>query len=84
LFLRDKISTAFVAGNALNDYVEVQLAELDGVTVARVRVTPRRNLCYLKDKDGRAQVYRRQGNRSVKAEIWELEEIVRTRDSLSR
>jgi len=81
LMLRDRIQTSFRSGPAVNDYVAVQYCAYGDCTVARISVAKRRDLCYLTDKDGKPQVYRRQGNRSNKVEIWEIEEFVRLRDA---
>jgi hypothetical protein len=84
LYLRDKIKSCFKDGSVINDYVHIDFGSSGDSIVARVRVTRRRDVCYCKGKDGFFWVWRRQGNRTVKTDITEMEEFVRTRDRLSR
>jgi predicted HTH transcriptional regulator len=80
LHLRDKIKSIFRDGANLNDYVRMQWVQIDGPTIVRLEITPRRNISCLRWKEQGHLVFRRQGNRTTRVEIFEMEEFVRFRD----
>jgi hypothetical protein len=78
LFFRDSIQGKFKDGLIINDYIEVSLFEVESVVVARIDVTPRPTLSFLK-KDGKYFLFRRQGNRTTEVDISEMEEFLSVR-----
>jgi hypothetical protein len=78
LFLRSVISDRFKDGGILNDYVRIDLCTLDGKDVARIHVSPRVQLSFLR-KNQSYLLFRRQGNRTVQVYITEVEEFLAER-----
>ncbi len=77
-FVRDK----FKEGQAINDYIECSVVNLQEKPVVRVEVAPRRALSFLREGSGYA-LYTRQGNQTVQItvdrfeESWQLESLPR-------
>ena len=78
LMLREFIKTRFKEGDSINDYLTCQIARLDGKLVARLEVSPRRRLSFLKAKDG-SLLFRRQGNKTEQVHIDQVEEFLENR-----
>lgn len=76
LRLKSHIVGKFKDGNTINGYVRVQFATVDNKCVAKVSVSRRSAMTFVRDKTGTFTCYRRQGNQSVKVEITEIEEFI--------
>lgn len=72
LHFRDLLEAHFVNGRAVNAYVAVQKASVDGVCIARVQVAPRSQLTFMR-WEKQTQLYVRSGNRSTPIPFEELE-----------
>jgi hypothetical protein len=83
LFLRSVISDRFKDGSNLNDYVRIDLCSLRGEEVARIEISPRAQLSFLRRKDTYS-LFRRQGNRTVQVQITEVEEFLAERQKKIR
>jgi hypothetical protein len=83
LFLRSVISDRFKDGPNLNDYVRIDLCSLSGEEVARIEISPRAQLSFLRRKDTYS-LFRRQGNRTVQVQITEVEEFLAERQKKIR
>ena len=81
LILRSFIGGRFKDGNAINDYVQCVIVELDAKLIARINVSPRKQLSFLKHKND-FQLYRRQGNQTIQVGIDQVEEFLELRRSL--
>lgn len=81
LQLRDQIKEKFKDGDAVNDYIACQIVSVGGPLLARVSVTGRRALSFLK-RGGQPSLYRRQGNRTVEVQIDQVEEFIEFRRGL--
>jgi predicted HTH transcriptional regulator len=81
LVLRGYVQGRFKDGAMVNDYVRCSILSVDGQFVARVNVSPRRQLSFLKHKEGFA-LYKRQGNQTVQVGIEQIEEFLNLRKSL--
>jgi hypothetical protein len=78
LFFRDSVQGKFKDGLIINDYIETTLFEVESAVVARIDVTARPALSFLK-KDGKYLLFRRQGNRTTEVDISEMEEFLAVR-----
>ncbi|MEP6757537.1 MAG: ATP-binding protein [Chthonomonadales bacterium] len=78
LMLRDLLKSKFKDGEAVNDYVNCQLAQIEGKLVARIQVASRRQLTFLMVKGG-CQLFKRQGNRTEQVLIEQMEEFIESR-----
>ena len=78
LYLRDVIQGRFRDGASINDYVKVGFVEVEGKTLAKIRVLRRSRLSLLKKGDGYA-LFRRQGNKTVEVKIEDIEEFLELR-----
>jgi Schlafen, AlbA_2 len=82
LHLRDLIKDRFHEGASINDYVRVSISPVDKKLVARVEVSFRRKMSFLKNKSsGGSALCRRQGNRTVEVPIEQIEEFLTVRQS---
>jgi len=79
LTLRDLIQTRFYDGRSVNNFVRLSFVDIDGRCVARVVVTRRSQISYLKGKSGNYELYVRQGNRTVCLSLPEAEQLWRNR-----
>lgn len=75
LHFRDLMKSRFKDGAMVNDYVELAFVPHDGMLVARIDVTPRSQLTFVVHAKQHL-LYRRQGNRTLAVEIYEMEEFV--------
>ena len=80
LTLRGYIRGRFKDGDTVNNYIGCNILELDQRFIARVNVSPRRQLSFLKQKDVFA-LYRRQGNQTIQVAIDQIEEFLEIRRS---
>ena len=78
LCLRDIIQGRFKDGASINDYVEVGFVEVEGKTLARIRVLRRSRLSLVRKSEGCA-LFRRQGNRTVEVKMEDVEEFLELR-----
>jgi hypothetical protein len=78
LILRTYIRDRFKDGDSVNDYVGCYIMPVDGKLLARLEVSPRKLLSFLKEKDGTA-LYRRQGNQTIRVSIDQVEEFLELR-----
>jgi predicted HTH transcriptional regulator len=83
LFLRSVITDRFRDGAILNDYVRVAVYTLSGKDVARIDVSPRAQLSFLRKNESHL-LFRRQGNRSVQVQITDVEEFLAERQKRTR
>jgi schlafen family protein len=80
LILRTHIKGKFKDGDTVNDYIDCAIVEFKGVLIARINVSARKKLCFLKEKDnGPFLLYRRQGNQTVQVTIDQVEEFLELR-----
>lgn len=83
LTLRGLITGRFKDGGMVNDYVECAILELDSFPIARIKVAPRRQLSFLKQKNTESySLYRRQGNQTALVSIDLVEEFLALRRGL--
>ena len=83
LTLRGYIAGRFKDGAMVNDYVECTILELDQCPIARIKVAPRRQLSFVKQKGSdNYLLYRRQGNQTVLVSIDQVEEFLDLRRGL--
>lgn len=84
LRVRDLIKTRFFQGDQVNNYVAIELFEIESnITIARVSVTARKNLSLVKAKD-RYQLFCRQGNRTIEIGMETIEEFLLSRQRTAR
>lgn len=83
LSFRDFVVSRFKDGGMVNDYIECKIIEIDTIPVARIKVSPRRKLSFLKLKDGSYTLFRRQGNRTFQVKIEDVEEFIELRRQLA-
>jgi hypothetical protein len=83
LTLRGLIAGRFKDGAMVNSYVECTILELNQLPIARIKVAPRRQLSFVKQKGSESYLlYRRQGNQTTVVGIDEVEEFLDFRRSL--
>lgn len=73
--IRTDITDKFREGVTVNDYVLIQPVTVEEVEILQVDVASRRRLTFLKASGSELQLYKRQGNRTSRVEIYELEEF---------
>ena len=78
--IKTDISARFYNGNSVNDYVSIAVAMIRDDQILRVDVASRRRLSCLKSDKSKHQVFRRQDNRTVVVEVFELEEFIEWRE----
>lgn len=78
LFFRDVIRDKFKDGAMINEYVELTCFNVKDRTVARIDVTRRSALTFVR-RDGQNILFRRQGNRTTSVDISEMEEFLAAR-----
>lgn len=78
LYFRDLVRERFKDGPMINEYVNLTCFNYKGVPVARVDVTRRSALTFVK-KDKQYVLFRRQGNRTATVDITEMEEFLASR-----
>ena len=67
----------------MNDYIECSILELDEHPVARIKIAPRKQLSFLKQKGSENYcLYKRQGNQSAIVTIEQVEEFIDLRRGL--
>ncbi len=80
LKLRSYFTGRFKDGKVINDYVDVTIIGINGVSVARLKVLPRRKLSFVIDKETKKPLlFRRQGNQTAIVEIDEVEDFLSIR-----
>jgi hypothetical protein len=82
LYFRDLIRDRFKDGPMINEYVELTCFNVKEVTVARIDVSKRAALTFIR-KDKQHILFRRQGNRTATVDISEMEEFLASRWQLS-
>jgi hypothetical protein len=78
LKIRDLIKTRFHEGDSVNNYVDIDIARADSLTIARVNVSKRSKLSFMIDKD-RCRLFCRQGNRTIEIGLESVEEFLQSR-----
>ena len=73
--IKTDIAHRFRDGNTVNGYVRIEAIAVGGEHVLRLQVTSRRTLSFLTTDEPGHRLYRRQDNRTVPVEIYELEEF---------
>jgi predicted HTH transcriptional regulator len=81
LHFRNQIRERFQDGDAVNDYIACQIVSVPGSLLARVSVSGRRKLSFLR-RGIQLSLYRRQGNRTVEVKIDQVEEFMEFRREL--
>lgn len=81
LTFRDLIQNRFYDGRSVNNFVRLSYVEIEGRYVARVVVTRRNQLSYLKGKSGDFELFIRQGNRTARLSLPEVEQLWRARNA---
>jgi hypothetical protein len=80
LNLRGLIEGRFKDGTSINDYVKCTILEYQKLPVARIKVSQRKKLSFLKQKGSDTYVlYRRQGNQTIAVSIDQVEEFLELR-----
>ena len=69
------IAHRFRDGNTVNDYVSIVALDVRDDQILQLEVASRRKLSYLASPERDHQLFRRQGNRTIAVEIYELEEF---------
>jgi hypothetical protein len=82
LFLRATVETSFKDGRTINDYVDCTTYDIAGRNIARIIVSPRRQLSFVKKGNGGCLLYRRNGNRTENVAIENVEEFIARRNSV--
>jgi hypothetical protein len=80
LKIRDLIKAKFHEGDTANNYVGIDIAAAGNVSIARISVSKRSKLSFLKGKD-RYYLFCRQGNRTIEIGIEDVEEFLLNRSS---
>jgi hypothetical protein len=83
LKIRDLVKSRFYEGDTVNNYVDVDIVDAAGMTIARINVSKRSTLSFLKVND-RFYLFCRQGNRTIEIGIERVEEFLRNRGDLSK
>ena len=73
--IKTDIAHRFRDGNTINDYVRIAAVPVGNEQVLRLEVTSRHTLSFLTYEGRTVRLYRRQDNRTVQVEIFELEEF---------
>ena len=79
--IKTDISARFYDGNSVNGYVSITVAKIRDNQILQVDVASRRRLSCLKSDGSKHQVFRRQDNRTVVVEVFELEEFIELRNA---
>jgi hypothetical protein len=79
LIFRDLLKARFKEGETVNDYVRTEFIQCDAGAVARVEISPRKRLSFLKYYKDKYVLYRRQGNRTEEVTIDQVEEFLALR-----
>ncbi len=84
LKIRDLIKMRFHEGDLVNNYVDVEIVHVEenGISIAKIAVSKRSKLSFLKVKD-RFHLFCRQGNRTIEVGIENIEEFLQNRGGLS-
>lgn len=80
LALRNYLMGSFKDGGTINDYVRASFFQDSGSWIARLEVTRRKQLSFVRRRSGAPlQLFRRQGNRTLEVQIDEVEEFLARR-----
>ena len=74
--IKTDIATKFRDGNTVNDYVSIELLDVEEAQILQLVVTSRRKLSFLESPERGYLLFRRQGNRTGTVEIYELEDFL--------
>ena len=75
--IKTDVAHRFRDGNTVNDYVSIEAIDVEDAQILQLEVASRRKLSFLACSDRDHQLFRRQGNRTIAVEIYELEEFKR-------
>ena len=73
--IKTDIAQRFRDGNTVNGYIRIEPVPVGDERILQLEVTSRRTLSFLDSGKGSHRLYRRQDNRTVPVEIYELEEF---------
>lgn len=73
--IKTDIAQKFRDGNTVNDYIRIQPVSVGAKQILKLEVASRRELTFLATSKNNYTLYRRQDNRTVPVEIFELEEF---------
>ena len=73
--IKTDISHKFRDGNTVNDYVSIEAFDVGDVQILQLEVASRRKLSFLASPEHDHKLFRRQSNRTIAVEIYELEEF---------
>ena len=80
LILRAYVRDKFKDGETVNDYIDCAIVKLKGLLIARINVSARKKLSFVREKEnGPFLLYRRQGNQTVQVTIDQVEEFLELR-----
>ena len=74
--IKTDVAQRFRDGNTVNDYVSIEVVDIEDAQILLLEVTSRRKLSFLSSAEGFFQLFRRQNNRTIRVEIYELEEFL--------
>ena len=82
LQFRNLVKGNFKDDDNINDYLRADFLKVNGLSVSRIEIGPRRKLSFLKFK-GSYHLFRRQGNRTEEVTIEQVEEFLALREVAS-
>ena len=79
--IKSDIEHRFRDGSTVNDYVAINVIEEDDTQLLQLDIASRQALSFLAPKNGDYELFRRQGNRTTRVKIFELEEFQQSRNA---
>ena len=73
--IKTDVAHRFRDGDTVNDYVSIEVVDIGDAQILQLEVASRRKLSFLTCPDRDLQLFRRQGNRTIAVELYELEEF---------
>ena len=77
--IKTDIAQRFRDGNTVNDYIRIEVVDVGDKQVLQLEVASRRALSFVASQGTDYRLYRRQDNRTIPVEIYELEEFLAVR-----
>lgn len=78
LKIRDLVKGRFHDGDSINNYIDIDIALIGNLSIARINIVKRTKLSFLVSKD-RYHLFCRQGNRTIEIGIESVEEFLDSR-----
>lgn len=78
--IKTDVAQRFRDGNTVNDYVSVGIVNVEGTKILQLEIASRRKLSFLTSAEGNPQLFRRQDNRTITVQIYELEDFLAWRN----